>query len=265
MRGIRVLTDGIPLTEPDGRTSLEFVDLGSAGSVEVLRSNGSVLYGNASGGVVNLRTALDFERPYVEWQARGGSFGFHREQGVVGYTVGGARGVTSVYTSDFDGWRAHSGSATTSVQNRFSAPLDEESRLGFLLDFVSNLNRYPGALTAAQLAADPRQANPTFVARDERRFNRVGRFGITLERGQEGPQRSRRSRPGSSPRCSSAPSATASATSTAITWEETRPGSARRRSGPPGEGSGRWEPTSSSRTARFSSTTSIRMDRAAPT
>jgi iron complex outermembrane receptor protein len=188
MRGIRVLTDGIPLTEPDGRTSLEFVDLGSAGSVEVLRSNGSVLYGNASGGVVNLRTALDFERPYTECQARGGSFGFHREQGLVGYTVGGARGLISVYNSNFEGWRAHSESATTSIQNRFSTPLDDRSRLGFLLDFVSNLNRYPGALTTAQLGADPQQANPTFVARDERRFNRVGRVGVTLERSQQGSQ-----------------------------------------------------------------------------
>src|SRR5262245_52904934 len=53
IRGIRVLLDGLPLTEPDGRTSLDFVDLGNAKSVEVARSNASALYGNASGGVVN--------------------------------------------------------------------------------------------------------------------------------------------------------------------------------------------------------------------
>jgi len=75
------------------------------------------------------------------------------------------------------------------VQNRFSTPLDDQSRLGFLLDFVSNLNRYPGALTQPQLTADPQQANATFVSRDERRFNRVGRVGVTFDRGREGPKR----------------------------------------------------------------------------
>ena len=188
MRGIRVMTDGIPLTEPDGRTSLEFVDLGGSSQIEVLRSNGSVLYGNASGGVVNLRTVMDFERPYVEWQERGGSFGFHREQAVLGYLVGNARGSVSVFNSSFDGWRDHSQSSTTSIQNRISSPLDDATRLGLLLDFVSNFNRYPGPLTRAQLDADPQQANPVFVGRDERRFNRVGRVGVTLDRKLTGVQ-----------------------------------------------------------------------------
>jgi hypothetical protein len=34
-RGVRILLDGIPLTEPDGRTSFDLVDLSTAGRVEV--------------------------------------------------------------------------------------------------------------------------------------------------------------------------------------------------------------------------------------
>ena len=45
MRGIRVLTDGIPVTEPDGRTSLDLVDLGGTDRIEVVRSNASSLFG----------------------------------------------------------------------------------------------------------------------------------------------------------------------------------------------------------------------------
>jgi len=180
MRGIRVMTDGIPLTEPDGRTSLELVDLGGTNQIEVLRSNGAVLYGNASGGVVHLRTSLNFPSPYLEFQERAGAFGYHREQGVLGYTLGSARASMSAYNSHFDGWREHSQSSTTSIQNRATIPIDEATRLGLLLDFVSNFNRYPGPLTQAQLDSFPEQANPTFVARDERRFNRVGRVGATF-------------------------------------------------------------------------------------
>ena len=182
MRGIRVQTDGVPLTEPDGRTSLEFVDLGGIEQIEVLRSNGSVLYGNASGGVVNLRTGLDFNSPFADLSFRGGEFDFRRGQAVTGFVAGRARGVVSVFNSDFDGWRDHSGSQTTSIQSRVSTPVDDHSRLGLLMDYVSNLNRYPGALTQAELDADPQQANATFVARDERRINKVGRIAATYNR-----------------------------------------------------------------------------------
>jgi iron complex outermembrane recepter protein len=188
MRGIRVLTDGIPITEPDGRTSLELIDLGAAERVEVLRSNGSVLYGNAAGGVINVKSPVGLDHGTLEAQARAGSFRFHREQAVLGYTLGTSNGTVSAYTSNFDGWRRHSGSSTTSIQNRLSSPINDHTRLGLLLDFVSNLKRYPGPLTQAQLDADPRQANPSFVSRDERRFNRVGRVGVTLDLEPSGSQ-----------------------------------------------------------------------------
>ena len=183
IRGIRVLTDGIPLTEPDGRTSLDLVDLGSADRIEVARSNVSALYGNASGGVVNLRTALDFDAPYVELRERAGSFGYHREQAVSGFTFGnGGRGTVSLANSTFDGWREHSGSTTLQGQLRLAAPLDGRTRLGVFLDAASDLNRYPGPLTRAEADSAPRQANPRFAARDERRRNRIGRAALTLDR-----------------------------------------------------------------------------------
>ena len=56
VRGVRVLRDGIPITLPDGQTPLDYVSLESVGHVEVLRGAASALYGNASGGVVDLRS-----------------------------------------------------------------------------------------------------------------------------------------------------------------------------------------------------------------
>ena len=188
IRGIRVMTDGIPVTEPDGRSSLDLVDLGSAGSIEVQRSNASALFGNATGGVVNVRSDLRFPGPFVELRERAGSFGYHREQGIVGFTAGRSRGTVSVLNSTFDGWRVHSMSTTTQVQARFATPLDDATRLGVMLDAASNINRFPGALTQTELNADPRQANPLYVQRDERRRNRIGRIGLTLDRSIDSSQ-----------------------------------------------------------------------------
>src|SRR3954471_4530478 len=57
VRGIRVLRDGIPLTLPDGQTPVDYLDLESVGRVEVMRGSASSLYGNAGGGVIDLRTS----------------------------------------------------------------------------------------------------------------------------------------------------------------------------------------------------------------
>ena len=188
MRGIRVLTDGIPVTEPDGRTSLDLVDLGGTDRIEVVRSNASSLWGNASGGVIHLRTSTNFDQPWVEYSERVGSFGYHREQGRAGLVMGRARGTVSVLNSTFEGWRDHSSSSGSVANVRLSAPLDDETMLGVLLDGASNLNLFPGPLTGAQLAADPTKANANFVSRNDRRRNRVGRFAMTLDRNGENGQ-----------------------------------------------------------------------------
>jgi iron complex outermembrane receptor protein len=181
-RGIRILSDGLPLTEPDGRTSLDFADLGNAERVEVSRSNASALYGNASGGVIHLRSAFGHEKPYLELSERAGSFGYHREQGQFGFTMGRGRGTLTLQNSTFDGWREHSMSTKFLGQGRFQVPLDDQTRLGIVLDGVSDLNRFPGALTRAEMDSLPEMANPTYVTRDDRRYNRMGRLGVTLDR-----------------------------------------------------------------------------------
>ena len=61
-RSIRILRDGMPLTLPDGQTPIDYLDLESVGRVEAIRGTASSLYGNASGGVIDLRSARSAER-----------------------------------------------------------------------------------------------------------------------------------------------------------------------------------------------------------
>jgi iron complex outermembrane receptor protein len=187
-RGIRILTDGIPITEPDGRTAYDLVDLGATDRIEVSRSNASALYGSASGGVINLRTNLEFSSPWVEYRQQAGAWGFHREQALTGFAVGAGRGVFSLDNTTFDGWRDHSLSTATRAHVRFTTPLEPGTRLGLLLDAVSDLNRFSGPLTREQVRSAPRQANAAFVRRDDRRRNRIGRMAVTLDRRVEDSQ-----------------------------------------------------------------------------
>ncbi|MBT5788280.1 MAG: TonB-dependent receptor [Flavobacteriaceae bacterium] len=57
IRGIKILWDGIPMTTPDGQTQLDHIPLSSLGTIEVIRGVSSGLYGNASGGVIMLKSS----------------------------------------------------------------------------------------------------------------------------------------------------------------------------------------------------------------
>ena len=56
VRGVRLVADGIPASMPDGQGQAATFNLDMAERIEVLRGPFSALYGNHSGGVVQLYT-----------------------------------------------------------------------------------------------------------------------------------------------------------------------------------------------------------------
>lgn len=180
-RGIRVMLDGIPETEPDGRTSFDNIDLSLADNLEVIRSNSSALWGNASGGIINISSVPSFAEPFVSVGGMAGSFGLQKYTVKTGAVLGAGRLSLSVSNSNFDGWRVHSGSKRTVINANIVSNLSEATKLGIYMTAAGNLFHIPGPLTQAQYDADPKQSNPTYLARDERRYNRLGRIGVTLD------------------------------------------------------------------------------------
>ena len=79
IRGLRLYTDGIPATMPDGQGQVSNFDLAGAQRIEVLRGPFSALYGSSSGGVISLVSAAPVAASYAidgdigsngTWQAR---------------------------------------------------------------------------------------------------------------------------------------------------------------------------------------------------
>jgi iron complex outermembrane recepter protein len=183
-RGVRVLLDGFPETEPDGRTALDQIDLATAEAVEVIRSNASSVWGNAAGGVVSVSSVPTAAAPSFEGQAMLGGFGLARYVARSSMPIGRqGNGVifANFANTAFDGWRQHSSARRALLNGGAVGTVGERTRLGLYFTAANNLMHVPGPLTQAQVDADPTQANATYQQRDERRYNRGGRLGVSVD------------------------------------------------------------------------------------
>ncbi len=180
-RGIRVLLDGFPETEPDGRTSMDGIDLAAAQRIEVIRSNASSLWGNAAGGVVALSTVPDFTKGFGEAEFGMGGFGFEKYSGRFGVPLGDSRLAATVTRTVFDGWRGNSAARRWLLNSTLVRAVGAATQVGVFLVATDNAFSIPGPLTQAQVDADPAQPNSTYLTRLERRHNRQGRLGASLQ------------------------------------------------------------------------------------
>ncbi|CUI07234.1 TonB-dependent receptor family protein [Massilia antarctica] len=108
VRGVRLIADGIPATMPDGQGQAATFNLDMAERIEVLRGPFSAIYGNHSGGTVQLFTRDGQGRPSIEGSVIGGSNGTRK---VDVNAQGAANGIDYVIDTsrfDTDGYRAHS-------------------------------------------------------------------------------------------------------------------------------------------------------------
>lgn len=179
-RGVRILNNGFPDTEPDGRTSFDLVDISGAGTIEVMRSNASSVYGNASGGVLNIMANTLFEHPYVSFIESFGSFGFRKEMVNAGAMLGSGKMYLSLSNTNLKGWRSQSSSTQALLNTGISARLGQSTTLDVHLAATSNFFRIPGPLSQAQYDSLAQQADSLYIKRNERRYNRLGRLGVHL-------------------------------------------------------------------------------------
>ncbi|WP_256776610.1 MULTISPECIES: TonB-dependent receptor [unclassified Stenotrophomonas] len=182
VRGVRVLVDGVPATMPDGQGQLSHASLLSAQRVDVLRGPFSALYGNSSGGVVQVWSAEG--APGDPWRLRldtgsdntlSAGAQLRGQQGPIRYNVAANHFRT-------DGWREHSAARRESVNARLGTDVG-----GGQLDLVLNYFDSPDAqdplgLSRAQVNADPRQATAVAEQYNTRKSVRQAQAGLVFTR-----------------------------------------------------------------------------------
>ena len=182
VRGVRLYTDGIPATMPDGQGQVSNFSLDSADRIEVLRGPFSALYGNSSGGVIQIFTADGTDPPELKAGFDGGGYGTYKFDlnarglnGALGYNVD----LSQFYT---DGYRAHSRAERENGNAKFDIRLDGDRKLTVILNTVALPNADDAlGLTRAQFETDPRQAQAAAVQFDTRKSVHQSQVGANYE------------------------------------------------------------------------------------
>ncbi|HMN20533.1 MAG TPA: TonB-dependent receptor [Ottowia sp.] len=182
VRGVRLYVDGIPATLPDGQGQTSNIDLGSADRVEVLRGPFSALYGNSSGGVVQVFTEEGRGPPALDVSTAVASHGTGR----AGFKLGGSNGRLSylVSASRFhtDGWRAHSRADRELFNARLGLDLGGGDKLSLVANHVTVRAQDSLGLNAQQLRTDPRRASAALADQyDTHKDVEQTQFGLTYE------------------------------------------------------------------------------------
>jgi iron complex outermembrane receptor protein len=190
IRGVRVLIDEVPASQPDGQGQISQFDLSTAERIEVLRGPFSALYGNSSGGVLQLFSSTGRASASTRISAAAGPAATRNLQfytrGAVGSGIGSGLGEWrySAGASELatDGVRGHSAAQRDTLQ----ALLALEPRRGGRLQLSFNALRTPDAqdplgLTSAQFASDPWQSAPVALQFDTRKSTRQNQLSILYD------------------------------------------------------------------------------------
>ncbi len=187
VRGLRIYVDGIPATMPDGQGQTSNIDIGSVDTIEVLRGPFSALYGNSSGGVINVTSQTGTQPPTVEASSYYGSFGtWHYGMKATGTVGDGSHAGDVDYTVSTNrftthGYRDHSGARKNLANARLGVRINDVSKLTLLLNSVDIKANDAGGLTADEWRDNPRQS-PRGDQYNTRKNTRQTQAGLRYER-----------------------------------------------------------------------------------
>ena len=182
VRGVRLYIDGIPASFPDGQGQVSNFNLESASRIEVLRGPFSALYGNSSGGVIQIFTA-DGGPPdrfgggvaYGSYDTARANVDANGRVGKLDYNAG----FTHFRTG---GFRPHSAARRELFNSKLTYHFDAATRLTLAVNTFSGPDAQdPKGLTRDEFERDARQTDASALVYDTRKSAEQNRTGLILD------------------------------------------------------------------------------------
>lgn len=177
LRGIKLLQDGVPISQADGSGDFQAVEPLSARYIEVYRGANALQYGATTlGGAVNFVTPTGYDADRVRLRGEAGSFGYYRLLGATGGHSGPTDHFATLTHYRQDGFRQWSEQENFRATGNVGYRISDTAESRFFVSHVDTDSQLPGNLTKAQLRQDPTQANATSLAGRQKRDFQLSRI-----------------------------------------------------------------------------------------
>ena len=159
IRGVKIIVDGIPETTPDGQSQLDNLPLSLISNIEVIRGPSSILYGNSSGGVININTLSDNSLPYFKTSAVFGAYQYQSIQRTRVFDWNNSSLVVHYDKRRSNGYRDFSGYKSNILNLKYLRDLDEQNKIVWQINYTdSPYARDAGGLKLSEVEDDRRQS-----------------------------------------------------------------------------------------------------------
>ena len=159
IRGVKLIVDGIPETTPDGQGQIDNLNLASIERIEIIKGPSSTLYGNASGGIINVFTQNTFENSYIKGGLTFGSYNLQRYQVSAGIRLKKTRFILQETNTTTNGYRQQSGFKSNNLNLRMLHDISDKTKFNIQLNYTdSPYAEDAGGLTLDELLEDRTQA-----------------------------------------------------------------------------------------------------------
>lgn len=171
LRGIRLYLDGMLLSNADGFSDFDAVELLALDHIEVYKgANGLAFGSSALGGGINFVSKTGYNSKTATIRAEAGSFGFVKGQVSTGQRFSnGVDYYASGTAQREDGYRRHQDLERERFYGNLGWKLFQDTELRFYMMYMNARDELAGDLTKSQLQLAPQSAVAANLALNQRR------------------------------------------------------------------------------------------------
>ncbi len=179
-QGYKVYLNGIPVTDAEGITTLDDIDFGSIGNVEVVKGPAGSLYGLAIAGAVNLKTVIPEKgKTSIGQEVLFGNYGLQRYTTTLQMGLKNSSVLANYGKQKSDGFAYHNTSRKDFFNLAANFNVSEKQTVNTYVGYSNSYDERLGELTLTQYDNNDFSGNITgYIARDAHSHVTTIRAGV---------------------------------------------------------------------------------------
>jgi iron complex outermembrane receptor protein len=162
---IKTYLDNIPLTNAEGESSIEDIDIETIGKIQIIKGPNATSFGAGLGGIIHLLTNPEInQQSFVKSNSTYGSFGLLKQSFSGGYAQEGTNVFTNYSHLQSDGFRQNSSYDRKSLHLQASQKISANGSLTFLGVYTKLKAFIPSSINETDFNNNPQKAAANWLA-----------------------------------------------------------------------------------------------------